>query len=73
MYNNKWIDMQKYKHSNELLSEIAFYLLQYILKIRQKQIKRFVSIFYTKNNLKYPKIVGERGVGSFFEQSKFTI
>ena len=23
MYNNKWIDMQKYKHSNELLSEIG--------------------------------------------------
>ena len=23
MYNNKWIDMQKYKYSNELLSEIG--------------------------------------------------
>ena len=23
MYNNKWIDMQKYKYSNEMLSEIG--------------------------------------------------
>ena len=23
MYNNKWIDMKKYKYSNELLSEIG--------------------------------------------------
>lgn len=23
MYNNKWIDDKKYKHSNELLSEIG--------------------------------------------------
>ena len=44
MYNNKWIDMQKYKYSNELLSEIG--------KMLGGLIKSLETNKYAENNKK---------------------